>query len=97
REHVRLILALVGGTMQQQAPSMLGDARVVARCEPVAAGASCEGEQLCEPEAPVAAHAWIRRLSSRVAAHERRHDGATELLAQVERHVRQAEAVAGLA
>ena len=45
----------------------------------------------------VAAAARVRRLAARVAGDERVDDGAAELLAQVERHVRQPERVAGLA
>ncbi len=78
-------------------PAVLGDARVVAGREPVAAGARREREQLGEAEAAVAADARVRRLAARVAADERRDDGAAELLAQVERDVRQPEPVAGLA
>src|SRR6185503_1613853 len=76
---------------------MLRDPRIVTGREAIAAGACCEGEQLREPEAAVAADARIRCLTSRVAAHERSHDRAPELLAQIEGHMREAEAMARLA
>ena len=65
--------------------------------EPVGACAPREREQLREAEAAVAARARVRRLAARVAADERSDDRAAELLAQVERHVRHAEPMAGLA
>ena len=94
-EHVRLILPLVGGACEQQLPVALDDARVVARREPLGAGALGEGEQLGEAEAAVAADARVRRLTGRVAAHERLDHRAAKLLAQVERDVRDPEPVAG--
>ncbi len=68
REHVRLVLALVGPAVQQQAAAMLRDARVVPSGEPCAAGAAREREQLCETKAAVAADTRIRRLAARIAA-----------------------------
>ncbi len=67
---------------------MLDDARVMARCKPVAAGAGREREQLVEAEAAVAADARVRRVALRIPAHERRDNGGSELFAQVERDVR---------
>ena len=78
-------------------PRWSHDPRVVAGREPCRAGAAREGEQLCEAEAAVAARARIRRLAARVPADERLDDRAPELVPQVERDVRDAERVAGLA
>src|SRR4029077_6065977 len=55
REHVRLVLGIVGPAMQEHASAMLGDPCVVAGSEPVAACASREGEQLRETKASIAA------------------------------------------
>ena len=44
----------------------------------------------------MAADTWIRRLAPRIAADERADDGAAELLAQVEGHVRQPQCMARL-
>ena len=76
---------------------MLDDARVVARREPGGTDATREGEELGEPEAAVAADARIRRLAAGVTADERLDDRAPKLFAQVERHMRQPEAMARLA
>ena len=76
---------------------MLGDSRVMAGRKLRGAGALGEVEQLVEAEAAVAADARVRRLAGRVAADERADDRAAELLAQVERDVRQPERVAGRA
>ena len=65
--------------------------------EAVAARAIGEGEQLAETERAVAAHARVRRGAVRIPVDERRDDGVAELLAQVERHVRDAETMACLA
>ena len=67
------------------------------RRQPLGAGPSREREQLAEAEAAVAAGARVRRLPARVPAHERRDHGTAELLAKVERHVRHAEPMTGLA
>ena len=80
-EHVRLVLLRVGAAVKEQLSTVLGDARVMAGREPVAAGACREREQFGEAEAAVAADARVRRLAARVAAHERRDDCAAELLA----------------
>src|SRR5918911_1373802 len=65
--------------------------------EPGGASAAHEGQQLREPERPVAARARVRRLAAGEGADERPDDGAAELLPQVEGDVRQPERVAGLA
>ncbi len=78
-------------------PRCSHDSRVVAGRQPSRAGASREREQLVEAEGAVAARARVRRLAALVAANERLDDGAPELLAEVERHVRKAEAVASSA
>ena len=96
REHVRLILLRVGGAMEQQPAAVLADARVVTGREPVAPRALREREQLGEAEGAVAANARVRRLAARVPAHEAGDDRLSELLAQVEGHVRQAEPVTRL-
>src|SRR5213078_3414493 len=97
REHVRLVLLRIGRARQQTAATVLGDTRVVPGGEPRRACALRERDQFREPEAAVAPDAGVRRLATLVAADERPDDGAAELLAQVERDVRQAEPVAGLA
>ncbi len=74
---------------------MLGDPGVVPGRERRGAGALRKGEQLSEAEAAVAADARVGRLAARVAAHERLDDGASELVAKIERHVGKAELVAG--
>src|SRR5438874_13281263 len=61
------------------------------------AGPARKREQLGETEAAVAARAGIRRLAARVAAHERGHHRATELLPEIERHVGDTEPVTRLA
>ncbi len=96
-EHVRLVLRLVGGAMQEQAAAMLGETSVVTRRETVAAGAPGEREELREAEAAVAPDARVRRLAPLVPAHERRHDRSAKFLTQVEGHMRQAQPVACLA
>jgi hypothetical protein len=56
-----------------------------------------EREQLGEAKASVAAHAWIRRLAAGVPADEGLDHRTAEPLAQIERHVWDAQAVTGLA
>ena len=97
REHVRLILLRVGAAMQKQPAAVLADARVVAGREPVASRAACEREQLRKAKGAVAADAWVRRLAACVTAHERSHDRAAKLVAEIEGHVRQPEPMARLA
>src|SRR5207237_4209842 len=60
-EHVRLVLPLVGGAREEPPAPVVGDARVVARHEPLCAGAPREGEELREAEGAVAAHARVGR------------------------------------
>jgi hypothetical protein len=74
---------------------MIDDPRVVAGSESGRARLLREGEQAAEAEEPVAADARVRRLSALVAADERLDDRAQELLAGIERDVREAELVAG--
>src|SRR5207302_9301869 len=97
REHVRLVLDVVGAAMQEHSSAMLRDPRVVTSRETIAACTPRKREQLRETEAPVAANARVGRLAACVATDEGGHDGAAKFLAQVERHVREAEPVAGLA
>ena len=78
-------------------PLCCTDTSVVPRRQPGRARAPREREQLVEPERAVAPRARIRRLPALVAADERIDDRPPELVAQVERHVRKTEAVAGLA
>ena len=91
-EHVGLVLVRIGGAGEQPAAVALDDPRVVARPELRGACALGEREQLVEPEAAVATAARVRRLAARVRGDERVDDCAAELLAEVERHVRQARA-----
>src|SRR5207253_10786223 len=88
REHVALVLPLVGGAREQQPALALDDPCVVAGREPRRPDVPGEGEQLRETEAPVATSARIRRLAAGVPRDERCDDGATELLTQVEGDVR---------
>src|SRR5207302_7779449 len=74
REHVRLVLGVVGAAMQEHSSAMLSDPRVVTGRETIAACPSREREQLRETKAPVAAHARVGRLAARVGTDERRHD-----------------------
>jgi hypothetical protein len=97
REHVRLVLLRIGRPGEQEASVPLDDPCVMSRRELRRARPAGEGEQLVEAEVTVAADAGIRCLTARVAVHEGLHDGVAELLAQVERHVRQTQPVAGLA
>jgi hypothetical protein len=55
---------------------------------------SRERQQLGEAKAAVAADTRVRRLTARVAAHERRDDRAPEFAADVQRDVRYAALVA---
>src|SRR5581483_6209603 len=80
-EHVALVLRLVGRPGEEEAAVALDDARIVAGRQLRGADPPREREELGEPEAPVAADARVRRLAACVAAHERRDDGATELVA----------------
>src|SRR5207237_10005933 len=83
---------------REQKPAVAADdARVVARDEPLCAGAAGEREQLGEPERPVAADTRIGRLTAAERAHELGDHRSPELLAEVERHVREAPWVARLA
>ena len=97
REHVRLILGGVAAAGDQPDPGSLDDARVVAGPEDVGTGPRGEGDEDVEAERSVAAHARVRRQALRVALDERLDDLGAELLAQIERDVRQPEPVAGLA
>src|SRR5438067_7680410 len=95
-KHVALILRRIRCSTKKRVPAMLDDARVVTGGKAIATGALCKFEQLVEAERAVAANARVRRLTACVAVDERRDDGAAELLAQVERHVRDAEPVTRL-
>ena len=94
-EHVALVLARVHGPGDRTAPCALDELRVMAGREPAGAHAIGEGKQLVEAEAAVAADTGVRRRAPRVGACERLDDRAAELLAQVERHVRQPSLVTG--
>ena len=74
-------------------PVALDDARVVARPQLVCARTPRKCHELVESKRPVAAHARIRRLPRFVGVRERIDDRVLELLAQVERHVREAALV----
>src|SRR5579884_1881385 len=87
-EHVALVLGRVRSAGEEEGAVPLDDARVVPGGEPPGSGAPREGEQLGEAEAAVAARARVWRPPARIATDERRDDGAAELLAQVEGHVR---------
>ncbi len=66
RQHVALVLALVGGRPQRR-PSAAGDARVVTGRERGGAQPLGEVEHRVEPHAAVAAHARVRRRAGSVA------------------------------
>ena len=95
REHVRLVLRGIDTAAEQQSSPVLDDACVMAGRELVGACAVCEGEQPREAEAAVAVDARVRRLPTLVTLDKRVDDRAPKLLAQVERHVRHPERVAG--
>src|SRR5262249_20152223 len=95
REHVRLVLLRVDRASEERAAPVLNDARVMTCRQPRGACPAGERQQLCEPEAPVAARAWVRRLAASVRVDERLHDRGAERLASIERHVWKAEPVAG--
>ena len=59
-------------------------------------GSLGEREQLVEAEVAVAAPAWVRCLPTGIRGDEGVDDGAAERVAQVERHMREPERVAGL-
>ena len=96
-QHVALVLRRVYAAREQQPAVAFHDPRVVAGRQPLGAGSPREGEELGEAEATVAPGAGVRRLAARVPAHERCDHCAPELLAQVERHVWDAEPVTRLA
>src|SRR4029077_17600151 len=78
---------------EQQPAAVLDDPGVVPGCERVCPGAVREGEQPGETEATVAVDARVRRLATLVTAYEWIHPGAANLVAQIERHVRNAERI----
>ena len=81
RQHVGLVLGLVGGGAQQRPARVVGlrGARVVAGGQRRAAEAVGELEHRVEPHVAVAAHARVGRLPRRVAGDERVHDPGAEL------------------
>ena len=97
REHVRLVLVRVCRAREQPPAVALEDSCVVARPELVRARLGREREELVEAEAAVAAPARVRRLAAGIPLDERLHNGAAELLAEIERHVWKSEPVTGLA
>ena len=96
-EHVRLVLGVVGSTREQEGAVALDNACVVACGEPLRADSARKGQKLCEAKTAVTAHARVRCLATRIAPDERRHDGPTELFAEVKREVRKAQTVARIA
>src|ERR671924_327484 len=97
REHVRLILVGVHSAREQETAVMLDDASVVPCREPRRARTPRERQQAGEAEAAVAPRARVRRRPLRIATHERLDDRLPEVLAGVDRHVRHAERMTGLA
>src|SRR6266487_3150682 len=95
REHVGLVLSHVGRAGDQAAAVPLDDARVVARPQDIGPGRGRERDEPVKAERPIAGRARIRSLPGLVAGDEGRDDRRAKVLAQVERHVRQAELVAG--
>ena len=97
REHVRLVLRRIRSLCEQAPATVPDDAGVVAGCEAGRSGTFGERKQFGESERSVASDARVRRLAASVAADEGGHDRAPELVAKIERHVRQAQAVTRLA
>ena len=89
-QHVGLVLGRVGGSAQQPVGRR---ARVVAGGERRGAEAVGERDHRVEPDVAVAADARVRGHAGGVAGQERVHHPGAELLAQVEREVRQAHPV----
>ena len=97
REHVRLILGVVGAARHERAAVALDEARVVAGRDVPGAQPLGRVDERREPVGAVAGRARVRGLAARVAGDERLDDGAAEGLAAVQRDVRQAERVTALA
>src|SRR5262249_21164452 len=96
-EHVALVLAGVERTGERRRSVVVDDARVVAGGEPCSSDPVGEGDELVEAEAAVAAYARVRRQPRRVPVDERPDDDSPELLAQVERDMRDPARVTGRA
>ena len=90
REHVGLVLGLVGGGAQQP---VVRHPRVVARGQIGRAEPVGERDHRVEAHVAVAADARVRRHAVRVARQERVDHAGPERLAQVEREVRHAHPV----
>ena len=95
-EHVRLVLRGVRRPCEQRSPAMLHDPRVVTRGESRCSDPAREREERRKAERTVAADAGVRRLTPRIRGYERRDDCSPELLALVERDVRDTETMAEL-
>jgi hypothetical protein len=89
-QHVGLVLGRVGRRAQEAVRAAAG---VVAGRELGGAEAAGEVEHGVEAHVAVAAHARVGRQPVRVLVEPRGHDARAELLAQVEREVRQAHPV----
>ncbi len=92
REHVGLVLGRVGGCPQQRPALIAGlrQAGVVAGRELLRPQPLAEFQHRVEPHVAVAADARIGSLAVRVAGDERFDDAGPELVAQVDREVREA-------
>ncbi len=96
-EHVALVLGGVGCGPQQRALAVVTDARVVTGRERARPEAGRQLDHRVEPHAAVAADAGVRREPRGVPGQPPVDDARPELLAQVDREVRHAEAVGELA
>ena len=92
-EHVRLILVRIDAASDELHAVTLDDPRVMTRPQLVGSRTLRECHELVESKRAVAAHARIGSLAGAIRVDERVDDRALELLAEVERHVRDPEAV----
>ncbi len=90
-EHVRLILCGVCGDAQQRARGVagFGDPRVVAGGQPVATETTGDVEHRVETDVAVAADARVRGLTGGERRDERLDHAGAELVAQIDREVRE--------
>ena len=96
REHVRLVLRLVGASSDERAAAALDEARVVTGRYLPSPETLGDCDQCRQTVGAVAGRAGIRGLTARVAGHERLDHGTAKGLASVERDVWQPEGVAAL-
>ncbi len=93
REHVGLVLRVIGGAGQQRARAVVGDPRVMARDEPRRPQAVGQGDHRVDAQLAVAEDAGVGGAPLRVAAQERANHAGAELTLEVQRQMRDAERV----